>query len=127
MTPFLRGVLSERVPPPHRSNESMRLLAALLASLRFLRSAIPPKRPRFAPWSEGRIAPGLGFGQRSPDRESSAETARSPKVPGGTPCARALFSDPGGASASCHSDASVLPSACLTASAPASKSSFGIQ
>jgi hypothetical protein len=60
----------------------MRLLAALSASFRFLHSAVPPERPGFAPWDEGRIIPGLGLGERSPDRDSSAETARSPKVPG---------------------------------------------
>ena len=86
----------ERVPPLHRSYRTPRLLAALPASLRFLRSAVPPKRPGFAPWDEGRLILGLGFGQRSPDRDSSVETARSPKVPGEPQGAHALIQGPGG-------------------------------
>jgi hypothetical protein len=96
VSPFLHGVPSERVPPLHGSYETLRLLAVPPASLRFLRSAVPPERPEFAPWDEGRIIPGLGLGKRSPDRDSSAETARSPQVPGEPQGAHALVWDPGG-------------------------------
>lgn len=79
MSPFLHRVLLGRVPLLHGSYGTLRRLAVLPAALRFLRLAVPPKRPGFAPWSEGRIAPGLGFGERSPDRISSVETSRPPK------------------------------------------------
>src|SRR5580692_13109388 len=42
------------VPLAQRYYETLRLLAALLAALRFLRLAIPPFRPSFVPVSLGR-------------------------------------------------------------------------
>ena len=42
------------VPPVHRYYETLRLLAVLLAALRFLRLAIPPLRPSFVPVGLGR-------------------------------------------------------------------------
>src|SRR5436190_14644233 len=101
VSPFLRGVLLERVPPPRRSYETLRHLAALPAALRFLRLAVPPEHPGFAPWSEGCVAPGLGLGQRFPVRFSSVETSRTPKVPGRAPLCTCPARRPRRASASC--------------------------
>ena len=92
----------ERVPLPRRSYETLRRLAALPAALGFLRLAVPSEHPDFAPWSAGCAAPGLGFGQRSPDRESSMEASRTPKVPGRAPLCTCPVLRPRRASASCH-------------------------
>ena len=51
------------VPPLPRYYEALRLPAARLAALRFLRTAIPPPRPSFVPVGPGREAadhPGVG-------------------------------------------------------------------
>lgn len=70
------------------------------------------------PWDQALRPTGQGFGEpvsplRCPSRKRQGLPGSS-----GTPCAHALFSDPGGTSAPGHSSASVLPSALSTASAP---------
>ena len=81
----------------------LRPLPARPASLRCLRSAVPPVAP-FAPRSRG-AAPGPGpLLPRRPGRLLTVETGRYPKFLG-DPCLHALLFDPGGPLASGHSDA----------------------
>ena len=104
----------------------LRPLPARPASLRCLRSAVPPVAP-FAPRSRG-AAPGPGpLLPRRPGRLLTVETGRYPKFLG-DPCLHALLFDPGGPLASGHSDARDVafriyiardvPSAYITTSAP---------
>src|SRR3954453_10214495 len=53
-TPFAPRGPGGPVPPPRRYYGVLRLLAVLLAALRFLRLAIPPSRPSFVPVGLGR-------------------------------------------------------------------------
>ena len=81
----------------------LRPLPARPASLRCLRSAVPPVAP-FAPRSRG-AAPGPGpLLPRRPGRLITVETGRYPKFLG-DPCLHALLFDPGGPLASGLSDA----------------------
>ena len=85
------------------SISGLRPLPAHPASLRCLRSGVPPIAP-FAPRSRG-AAPGPGpLLPRRPGRLLAVETGRSPKFLG-DPCLHALLFDPGGPLASGHSDA----------------------
>ena len=79
----------------------LRLLASLRASLRLLRSALPPLRPPSLP--RGRTLPrGPGpFLSRRPRRLSSVEKTRSPRFMD-DPCVHAPLFDPGGPPAPGH-------------------------
>src|SRR5438874_13362760 len=71
------------VPPPPRYYEMLRLPAAHLAALRFLRLAIPPVRPLFVPDGPGRRAvdpPGVGHPALLP--ASMGGDGRVSQVPG---------------------------------------------
>src|ERR1700733_11305299 len=71
------------VPPAHRYYETLRLPAAHLAALRFLRLAIPSFRPWFVPTGSGRESwINLELVSRAPVRQSTMETTGSPKFPG---------------------------------------------
>jgi len=99
--------------------KALRLPAAPPASLRCLRSAVPPRALGFAPTAARRYGCGPGVGHRSPLTGFIDGGDRTSQVPGEPHYERALLFDPGGTSALGHYRASMLPSAFLTASAPA--------
>ena len=83
------------VPLAQRYYEALRLLAALLAALRFLRLAIPPGAPVFVSSASPTPAWDLEFsGLATPSQLTSGDD-RASQVPGEPLCAYALFSDPG--------------------------------
>ena len=98
----------------------LRIPAALPAALRFLRLAVPALHAHFAPIGAacGTTGRGLLLHAPVPLPVLRLETAGPPRFLG-DPHARALLSDPDGTSAPGQYDASVLPSAFRTASAPA--------
>jgi hypothetical protein len=106
------------VPPLLRYCEALRLPAALPASLRFLRFAVPPPASCFAPPSARRNTRGPGVIDRIPQSRFVDGDDRTSQVPEEPHYERALLFDPGGTSALDHCRASMLPSAKLTASAP---------
>jgi hypothetical protein len=107
------------VPPLHWYYEALRLPAALRASLRFLRFALPSCALSFAPRGARRSAHGPGVIYRIPQTGFIDGDDRISQVPGGPRYERAVLSDPGGTAALGHCRASMSPSARLTASAPA--------
>jgi hypothetical protein len=107
------------VPPLHWYCKALRLPAALPASLRCLRFAVPSLRLGFAPADARRSICGPGLVYRTPQNRFLDGGDRSSQVPGGPHCVHALLSDPGGTSALGHYRASVLSSALCTTSTPA--------
>jgi len=70
------------VPLAQRYYETLRLLAAPFAALRFLRLAIPSFRPQFVPTGSGREPwISLEFGKPGSGPAVTMETTRSPKFP----------------------------------------------
>ena len=91
----IRRVPWGRFPDLTGTISRLRLLASLRASLRFLRSALPPLRPSSLPrGGTTPRGPGLLLPRR-PRRLSSVEKTRPPRFLD-NPCVHAPLSDPGG-------------------------------
>ena len=95
-TASLRRVPWGEFPDLFGTISRLRLLASPRASLRLLRSALPPLRPSSLPsgWDDSR-GPGPLLSRR-PRRLSTVEKARPPRFLD-DPCVHAPLSDPGGA------------------------------
>ena len=114
------------VPPLPRYCRALRLPAAPPASLRFLRSAVPPLRLGLCSRSRKTLRlRAWGCSPESPYRFFDGDD-RSSQVPGEPRYERALLFDPGGTSALGHCRASVLSSAKSTTSTPTMSSISGL-
>ena len=97
----LRRVLWGEFPDLTGPISRLRLLAPRRASLRFLRSALPPLRPLCSP-GVGRFPVGLDhFYRGGPRRAITVEKTRYPRFLG-DPCVHAPLFDPGGPPAPGH-------------------------
>ncbi len=129
MSPSLHGVPRRSVPPLRWYYETLRFLAALSALLRCLRSAVPPKRPIFAPWGEERFTPGLEVVLRFASFPLLVGGGgKASQVPREPQSVHALLFDPGETSTSGPTplDASVQPSPNSTGSALAIRTISGL-